>query len=98
MPCEIKDDRTEEQKKTHVLAIVAKDKFMSGWGQASGGISRCAWACAPEVNTDRVHNRVQRRKEMRHVNLVDLRTYRPPRGTTHFHIYVCNADHVAATY
>lgn len=93
-----KDDRTPEQKKTHRLAIVAADKFMSGWGGAAGGVSRCAWACAPDVNTDRVWNWVKQRKEMRYVNLVDLSTYRPPKGTAHFHIYVCNADHTAARH
>ena len=92
------DDRTDEQKRTHHLGVVARDKFMSGWGGASGGASRCAWACAPDVNTDRVENWVRSRKEMRHVNVVDLATYRPPSGTRHFHIYVCNADHVAAKY
>jgi len=92
------DNRSPEQKKTHVWGIVAKDRFMSGWGGASGGASRCAWACHPDVNTDRVFNWVKNRSEMRYVNLVDLRTYRPPQGTAHFHIYVCNPDHVAATY
>lgn len=93
-----KDDRTPEQKKTHRLAVVARDKFLSGWGGASGGASRCAWACHPDVNTDRVFNWVKSRKEMRHVNLVDLDTYRPPSGTAHFHVYVCNPDHVAARH
>lgn len=94
----IADDRTPEQRKTHRLAIVASDRFMSGWGHARSGTSRCAWACHPDVNTDRVWNWVKSRKEMRYVNLVDLSTYRPPRGTAHFHIYVCNPDHVAARY
>lgn len=92
------DDRTAEQKQTHVLAIVARDKFMSGWGGAEGGASRCAWAVAPDVNPDRVFNWVKSRSEMKYVNLVDLRTYRAPRGTAHFHVYVCNPDHVAARY
>ncbi len=95
----IKDDRNEDQKKTHVLAVVARDKFMSGWGGASGGASRCAWAFDPAlVNSDRVFNWVKARSEMLYVNVVDLRTYRPPSGTAHFHIYVCNPDHVAARY
>lgn len=92
------DDRTPEQRTTHRLAIVAKDKFMSGWGGAAGGVSRCAWACAPDVNPDRVFNWVKGRSEMRYVSLVNLDTYRPPRGTAHFHIYVANADHVAARH
>src|SRR4030095_9401804 len=94
----IQDDRTDEQKTTHILAVVARDRFMSGWGRCRNGASRCAWACAPDVNTDRVFNWVKSRGEMRYVNLVDLRTYRPPRGTEHFHIYVANSDHVAARY
>lgn len=88
-----KDDRTEDQKKTHTFGVVALDRFMSGWGGASGGSSRCAWACAPGVNIDRVFDNVKRRNEMRYVNIVDLSTYRPPRGTAHFHIYVCNPGH-----
>lgn len=92
------DDRTEEQKRTHVWGVVARDRFMSGWGGARDGASRCAWACPSEVNTDRVFNWVKNRSEMKYVNLVDLRTYRAPRGTAHFHIYVCNPDHVAARY
>lgn len=94
----LKDDRTEEQKKTHVWGVVARDRFLSGWGGARDGFSRCAWACPPEVNADRVFNWVKARTEMRFVNLVDLSTYRAPRGTAHFHIYVCNPDHVAARY
>jgi hypothetical protein len=109
-----KDDRTEEQKTTHVWAIVARDSFMSGWGQARGhggawrvgspfrergdGVSRCAWACHPDVNTDRVFNWVKSRSEMKNVSLVDLRTYRPPANTAHFHVYVCNPEHVGARY
>lgn len=87
------DDRTPEQKKTHRWGVVAKDKFMSGWGGARGGASRCAWACGPDVDIDRMFNWVSKRSEMRYVNIVDLSTYRAPRGTAHFHIYVANADH-----
>lgn len=92
------DDRTDEQRKTHRLAIVARDKFMSGWGGAKGGASRCAWAVHPDVNEDRVFNWVKSRPEMVYVSLVDLSTYRPPRGTAHFHVYVCNPDHPAARF
>lgn len=94
----VEDDRTDEQKQTHNYAVVARDKFMSGWGCAEGGASRCAWAVAPDVNIDRVERWVRSRSEMRYVNIVNLNTYRPPRGTAHFHIYVANADHVAANF
>ena len=90
--------KTPEQKKTHRLAVGAKDRFMSGWGGAANGASRCAWACDPAVNTDRVFNWVAHRSEMRYVNLINLDTYRAPRGTAHFHIYVCGPDHVAARF
>jgi hypothetical protein len=91
------DDRNEAQKHTHRLAIVARDVFMSGWGQCTNGVSRCAWALHPDVNPDRVFNWVKSRKEMRNVNVVDLNTYKP-KNTHHFHIYVCEPSHVAATY
>lgn len=87
------DDRTDEQRQTHKWGVVARDKFMSGWGGAKGGASRCAWACAPDADFDKLFNWVSSRSEMVYVNKVDLSTYRPPRGTAHFHIYVCDKDH-----
>ncbi len=96
--CHTEDRRTEEQKLTHRLAIVARDTCLSGWGGARGGTSRCAWACHPDVNTDRVFNWVRSRSDMQRVALVDLDTYRPPSGTAHFSIYVCNPDHIGAKY
>lgn len=94
------DDRTEEQKKTHTWGVVASDKFMSGWGGARGGVSRCAWAVPDDgsINIDRVENWVRSRSEMRYVNVVNLNTYRPPRGTVHFHIYVVSPSDPAARY
>ncbi len=93
------DDRNDEQKKTHTLAIVARDNFMSGWGEARGGDSRCAWAFDPsKVNSDRVYNWVKARPEMRFVSLVEINKYRVPRGTAQLHIYLCDENHVAAKY
>lgn len=89
------DDRTPEQRATHRWGVVALDRFMSGWGGARNGSSRCAWACAPDASIERMYDWVKRRPEMRYVNIVDLSTYRPRRGTAHFHIYVANADHPA---
>lgn len=67
---------------------------MSGWGGAAGGASRCAWACSMD-DIDKVEKWVRNRSEMRYVNVVDLSTYRAPRGTAHFHIYVCEQGHPA---
>jgi hypothetical protein len=89
------DDRTPEQKVTHRWGVVARDKFMSGWGHARDGYSRCAWACHPDASLDRLENWVRNRSEMRYVSVVDLNTYRAPRGTAHFHIYVADPTHTA---
>lgn len=86
------DDRTPEQKQTHRWGIVARDKFMSGWGPCRGGVSRCAWACAPDADLDRLEAWVRSRSEMIYINKVDLSAYRP-QGTMHYHIYVCDKDH-----
>ena len=88
-----KDDRTTEQKHTYRWGVVAKDKFLTGWGPCKTGTSRCAWACAPDAPLDKLERWVRSRSEMRYVNVVDLNTYRPPRGTAHFHIYVAEKDH-----
>jgi hypothetical protein len=91
------DDRTKEQRSTHVWAVVARDKFMSGWGGARGGASRCAWAVPNEFLHDgkfkRLEQWVRNRSEMQYVNVVKLDTYKPPRGTAHFHIYVADPEH-----
>jgi hypothetical protein len=89
------DDRTEEQRKTHRLGVVAKDSFMSGWGRARNGSSRCAWACASPADAERLCAWVRGREEMRDVQVTDLRTYRPPQGTAHWHIYVATDNHPA---
>jgi hypothetical protein len=85
-----KDDRTPEQRKTHVWGVVAKDKFMSGWGRAEHGASRCAWACPPEGDINKLERYVRARSEMCYVKVVNLNTYRAPRSTAHFHIYVAD--------
>jgi hypothetical protein len=87
-----KDDRTEEQKQTHTIAVVARDAGMSGWGGAKGGASRCAWACSDRNIADRIEKWVSDRDEMRNITIVDLRTYRVPSGTAHFHIYIVNPE------
>ena len=89
------DDRSTEQKNTHVWGVVAKDKFMSGWGHSAGGTSRCAWAVPAGDSLGKVFNWVSSRKDMRNVNIVNLNTYRAPRGTAHFHIYVVTENHPA---
>lgn len=86
------DDRTQEQKKTHTWLITATDKFMSGWGKASGGLSKCAWACKPE-NVDKVLQWVKNRSDMKYVNVTNNNWY--PRNAEHVHIYVVKDNHPA---
>jgi len=87
-----KDDRNEKQLISHIWGVVARDNHMSGWGGASGGYSRCAWALDSYEKAEYFKRWVDSRSEMKYVNIVDLRTYRAPRGTAHFHIYVVDRD------
>ncbi len=85
------DDRTQEQRKTHTCLVTATDRFMSGWGDAAGGLSKCAWACKSE-HADRVYNWVSNRKEMKYVNSTYGKWY--PKAK-HVHIYVVDEGHRA---
>lgn len=86
------DDRTPEQQQTHNWLITATDSFMSGWGLAKGGKSRCAWACRPE-HAAQVEKWVLNRDEMKYVSA----TNKPwkPRNAAHVHIYVVESGHPA---
>ncbi len=81
------DDRTEAQKLTHRLAWVMTDRFMSGWGGASGGTSCAGWAF-PDGHSNEVETWIRSRGDAMRVRLVRLDGYRPT-GQTHTHIYVC---------
>ena len=91
--CGVLDDRSEAQRETHVRGVVARDSFMSGWGGARGGYSRVAWACSPDADIEKLYKWVKNRDDMQCVNKVGLKSYIPPRGTAHFHIYVCTENH-----
>lgn len=100
MACIINDDRTQEQRQTHRLAVMGRDRCLSGWGQAEGGYSRAAWAVPNDgsVNIYRVERWVRSRGDMQYVNIVDLSTYRPRSDTAHLSIYVVSPDDAAARY
>jgi hypothetical protein len=89
------DDRNDLQKNTHVWAVVATDKCMSGWGGAKGGKSIVAWAVDDLSKTSKLFDWVDVRSEMKCANVVNLNKYRSPRGTSHFHIYLVNDGHPA---
>jgi len=82
------DDRTEEQKKTHATIVVGTDSFMSGWGEAGGGLSYAGWACK-ESEINACESMVRNRNEMKRVRIVG-NDYKPS-GQGHCHIYVYKA-------
>ena len=84
------DDRTEQERETHQLAWVGTDTFLSGWGEAAGGLSYAGWACTPATDS-RVERWVRNRGDMQRVRLVALDGYRP--DCAHCHIYVVNSGH-----
>lgn len=84
----IKDDRTEEQKRTHVWGVVGTDSFMSGWGEAKDGYSYAVWSCPNDMaKLADLERTVSHREDMKRVRVVYLPDYRP-RGAAHVHIYV----------
>ena len=82
----LKDDRTEEQKKTHTTIVLATDSFMSGWGEAEGGKSYAGWA-TEEGTINACESWVRQRGDMQRVRIV-AGDYKPPSGAGHCHIYV----------
>jgi hypothetical protein len=91
------DDRTEGQKNTHTWLVIGTDRFMSGWGEASNGLSYAAWACEPKYR-DQVLDWVESRSDMKRVREVyegqgNKKYYAP--GAAHCHIYVVTDEHPA---
>ena len=95
MKTTIKDDRTEEQKSTHHFGVIARDKTMSHWGDATGGISRVAWACSSSEDASKVYDWVKSRSDMRNVSTIYLRNHKIASQDAHFHIYVVKKTHPA---
>jgi hypothetical protein len=87
------DDRTAEQKKTHIYLVTATDKFMSGWGGASGGASKVAWCCDTKEKLWKLLDWVNRRSDMKYLSYrYDGKWY--PKAA-HIHLYVVDDNHPA---
>lgn len=84
------DDRTEEQAATHRWLAIGTDRFLSGWGLASGGTSVAAWACETRTEAEAMAARLRTRGDMLRVRVVydGPRRYRPRGGCAHFHVYL----------
>lgn len=87
------DDRNTHQQTTHTHLITATDRCFSGWGMASGGLSKCAWACRP-CDFDKILAWVESRRDMKYVNCNFSGKWRPS-NAAHVHIYVVTDSHPA---
>jgi hypothetical protein len=89
----VRIDERKEEHKDYVL-VTATDKFLSGWGQANGGLSKCAWACKKE-HLDKVFDWVENRSDMKYVNINYSGKWYPK--AKHVHIYVVDESHPAVS-
>ena len=89
----INDERTTEQQETHNILVTATDRFMSGWGLAEGGNSKCAWACDSPEKADKVFDWVSNRGDMKYVNIHYNRW--TPSNATHVSIFLVEDSHPA---
>ena len=87
------DDRTDEQRKTHQLAVIGTDRFMSGRGGTWGplekdlpGMSYVGWAFK-DGDEAACLSAVDARKDMRRVRVVVLDGYRPKAAHTHIYVW-----------
>ena len=76
--------------KTHIYLVTATDKFLSGWGGAAGGASKCAWACDSWDKAEKMFEWVSNRSDMKYVNITTGKWY--PLAA-HVHIYVADDNH-----
>lgn len=77
----------DDRKPEHMgqLLVVMTDKFLSGWGEAKGGKSVCAWS-VPDEHLNTVFNWVDSRSDASRVRV--CKPDYKPRNAKHFHIYV----------
>lgn len=100
MQLTIDDRRTEAQKKTHYLALVGIDKFLTQMSHNFGypsktGYSRAAWATDSYEKLNYIFSWLNYRKDIIYIRQEDLRTYKPDSKTFHFSIYLVNDFHEA---
>ena len=84
----IKDDRTDAEKDVTIGFVVATDKFLSGWGDATGGRSIVARPVRDTQECDRVMQLFEDRDDFKHVRYASGSAYKPRlRNADHLHIY-----------
>jgi hypothetical protein len=82
------DRRTPEQRETHRWLATATDRFMSGWGMAKGGTSKCAWSFQTREEAVAHCEVLRQRGDMKYVNVHHARTWYP--RCAHLSIYIGN--------
>jgi len=87
------DDRDGTERVTHTTVVVGRDTCLSGWGEASAGISYAGWACRDE-DLAAVREWVEGRSDMAGVRVVDDR-WRPSGKGDHYHTYSVTPGHPA---
>jgi len=88
----IEDRRNEAEKQSHKVYVVARDKFLSGWGMAQGGTSYIAWACADDEVAQCVEKKIVFKPEMKNVRIT--RTLPRLKGSDHLMIWPVSYGHV----
>jgi hypothetical protein len=58
------------------FAVVARDAYMSGWGEAEGGASWAALACKSSDDAEKVARWLESREEMKDIQTVESMTSR----------------------
>ena len=64
---QVQDKRTEEQKATTIGFVNATDSALSGWGNASGGLSYYCIACSSQEQIEAVKRWFAQREDMKRV-------------------------------
>jgi hypothetical protein len=82
----INDRRTTAQQATHRWLTTATDRLMSGWGMATGGASKCAWAWETLAEAEAHISVLRRRGDMKYIRVNHAGRWRPK--CAHLSIYV----------
>lgn len=89
------DERTQKEKATLTIAVVGRQRVLSGWRRALRATHhRVAWACRPADVLAVAHWARAHHGDLSRLTLVDLSRYRP-RGTRLLYIYAVRPGHPA---
>ena len=80
------DRRTDAQKITHRYFTTATARALSGWGDAKGGASKCAWAWETMAEASAHQTVLKERGDLRHVSWHHAKAWKP--RAAHLSIYV----------